>query len=932
MSQIKPAEMITRTISQPSGSVARGPADERLNARGFVSRTMVVILAAGRGSRMGRADLAKVNSEIDGVPAISRMIASFKRSRFRKFLLVVNSHAEQVMAAVAKDHPEAMFAFQPALLGTGHAARAAAEALERWEHDGPVLVTPGDKYIEQGAIDALVDGHIRQRADFTLLTLKKGSSLQERQGRVLLDSTGQAVAIVEYMTIARQAVVDEIKKRLERNEPFGVDELNSVIERHFPDQAKSKLSGTELLEMADGKVPFDRQRVERFVNDPANQLAVDGVFYTASEIEARCQATNPSLYLLEFEAFRAGVRLLDNRNEQQEFYVTDFVRHLPRIKDEEGEPRFRVRTVMIDRGDWIQGFNSPSELLRIQDYVRGRRATIEREVERRRRVALPPSQRASVREWLSRLDASGVSLYNWLVRIYGPDTNVHHEKIDEIRGVLRVFGERFGYDRKVVIVRAPGRINLMGRHIDHRGGSNNFLALDRETFVVAGERDDDRVVGVSALAKSFREIDFSMRELLGQFAWSEWIHFVESDWVRSHLLGHPGEWGNYLKAALLRLQHYYQDIRILGMDLAVAGNIPMAAGLSSSSSLVVGVSQAAIALNNLELTSARFIDLCGQGEWFVGSRGGAGDHAAIYLGQRNKIVRVANLPFVEDGVVDAPEGYRVVIANSHIKASKSASARDLFNSRIASYNLGFALLKERVPEIASRVEHLRDIDPERLGVKTSQIYQILLKVPEVMTGREIRDALGTKHAELIERSFSSHREQEHYFIRGVLLFGIAECARARKAIRLFSEGRVSEFGRLMNLSHDGDRVVASDASGSEIPHASGCSDGDLYRLLADLSSEDPERVGGAQLMYQPGYYACSTPEIDCMADTVKAIEGVAGAQIAGAGLGGCLMILAREDAVDAVRERLCRVYYGPRDLPPAILECSAVEGAGLAEF
>ena len=50
---------------------------------------------------------------------------------------------------------------------------------------------------------------------------------------------------------------------------------------------------------------------------------------------------------------------------------------------------------------------------------------------------------------------------------------------------------------------------------------------------------------------------------------------------------------------------------------------------------------------------------------------------------------------------------------------------------------------------------------------------------------------------------------------------------------------------------------------------------------------------------QPGAYACSTPEIDEMIDIAAAVPGVAGAQLAGAGLGGCIMILAHEHSVPA---------------------------------
>ncbi len=77
---------------------------------------------------------------------------------------------------------------------------------------------------------------------------------------------------------------------------------------------------------------------------------------------------------------------------------------------------------------------------------------------------------------------------------------------------------------------------------------------------------------------------------------------------------------------------------------------------------------------------------------------------------------------------------------------------------------------------------------------------------------------------------------------------------------------------------------------------------------------------------------CSTPEIDRMVDIATRVPGVAGVQIAGAGLGGCIMVLARHECVPALRKALTQHYYRPRNLEPAALPCVAVEGAGLAEF
>jgi len=448
---------------------------------------------------------------------------------------------------------------------------------------------------------------------------------------------------------------------------------------------------------------------------------------------------------------------------------------------------------------------------------------------------------------------------------------------------------------------------------------------------VAGLRAAGDVVAVNTEPRRFGPVEFSIPQLIGRFAWSDWWNFVNSDWVRSMLQGAPGDWGNYIKAALVRLQHRYQDVTIRGLNLAICGNVPIAAGLGSSSTLMVATLQAAIALNNFEITSRQFVGLCSEGEWFLGSRGGAGDPAAIYLGQRGKVVHVGYLPFRVEKLIDAPEDYRVLIADSHVQTAGGA-AKDVLNARITSYNLGLALLKQRCPEIASAVEHLRDVDPSRLGCPTSAIYRMLLKVPQFARRADFSRMLAAEHRPAMEADFATHPEPESYNPRGVLLYGIAEIARSRMCAELLQIGRVEQLGALMRISHDGDRVARPDTDGTYRPLEEPCTDEYLHRLIADLGSEDPQRVLHAQLAMQPGSYASSTPEIDRMVDVASGVPGVAGAQIAGAGLGGCIMILAKEDGLAAVRKALVKHYYRPRQLKPAVVPCVTVEGAGLVGF
>src|SRR3990172_1425195 len=156
-------------------------------SKSTADETVVVILAAGKGTRMGNADLGKVRFEIDSVPAINRQIRVFKQRGFTGFLLVVGTRAEQILDTVGKEHQGILYVYQEPQLGTGHAAKMAAEALENVGFAGNVLVTMGDKLIQRPAIDALVSGYVRQRADMALLTLPRTKATEGSVWRGVAD-------------------------------------------------------------------------------------------------------------------------------------------------------------------------------------------------------------------------------------------------------------------------------------------------------------------------------------------------------------------------------------------------------------------------------------------------------------------------------------------------------------------------------------------------------------------------------------------------------------------------------------------------------------------------------------------------------------------------------------------------------------------------
>ena len=383
-----------------------------------------------------------------------------------------------------------------------------------------------------------------------------------------------------------------------------------------------------------------------------------------------------------------------------------------------------------------------------------------------------------------------------------------------------------------------------------------------------------------------------------------------------------GDWSQYVMAPIARLQVEFPGLRLAGMHILAGGSIPIASGLSSSSALVVAAMESVVHLNGIELGAERFVELCGEGEWFVGTRGGTGDHAAMKYGRRGAVVQVGFFPFRQVARVEFPAGYALLVCNSQIRAQKTEGAKDTFNHRVACYQIGRELFKQEFPQYADRIAHLRDIDAETLEVPYPELLGMLTRLPMTITREEIAARLD---AEFCRRIFAGHSESiREYPVRSVVIYGLAEMARSVRTPEILNCGDIETFGRWMNTSHNGDRV-ARWTGGASTPFQVDCSDAALAALAEAARSGRPE----AALTEQAGSYACSLPRIDFMVDTALAVEGVAGAQLAGAGLGGCIMVLVKSEAVEPLSQLLIARYYEPNGLEPALYTCYQAGGSGV---
>jgi len=469
----------------------------------------------------------------------------------------------------------------------------------------------------------------------------------------------------------------------------------------------------------------------------------------------------------------------------------------------------------------------------------------------------------------------------------------------------------------------------MGTHIDHRGGSVNPIAV-KQMWLVVEPRNDDLVLVKNVEHDRFADEQFRISDCLPNGKkirnWDKWCH----DELEKRRDNKSVTWSNYIRAAVLYFQHLNTsqdgtfDPAIKGMNMVFYGDVPTAVGLSSSSAIVMVTTEAVIRINQLQLEDGELIEHCGYAEWYVGTRGGSGDQAAIKFGKPNEILHITTFPTTVRSIA-LPEGYKIILANSFVKAKKRAGARNIFNSRVAGYEFGLMMVCKNFPQYADKLRYLRDLNPENLGVDQAQIYRIIKSLPVSANREDILKLLPECRQQLLH-VFRSHDEpQEAYKIRQVCLYGITECIRANMVPVFLQRGDMKAFGKLMNISHDGDRVTKL-VDGRRQPVDNGYPDARIDALISDLESGDEQRAERAALWRQGGGYNVSVPEIDILVDIARATRGVVGAGLVGAGIGGCIVAVVEEKYAQEVIKRMAEGYYHPKNLPVEVEIINPVGG------
>ena len=255
-----------------------------------------------------------------------------------------------------------------------------------------------------------------------------------------------------------------------------------------------------------------------------------------------------------------------------------------------------------------------------------------------------------------------------------------------INKTSQTFEIKFGY-KPDTFIQAPGRVNLIGEHTDYNDGFVLPCAINYQTVISCHKRSDNLIRVIAA------DYDNEQDEFSLDFP------------IEKHS---KHQWANYVRGVVKHLKKHTNTIQ--GVDLAISGDVPQGAGLSSSASLEVAVAKMFQVLYDLPLDGTQLALIGQEAEnQFVGCNCGIMDQLISALGQAQHALLI-DCRSLESYPVSIPKDFAVVIINSNIKRGLVDSE---YNTRrqqceTAAKALGVKALRDVTLDELKRIENKLD--------------------------------------------------------------------------------------------------------------------------------------------------------------------------------------------------------------------------------
>ncbi|KAJ7311024.1 hypothetical protein JRQ81_006620 [Phrynocephalus forsythii] len=330
--------------------------------------------------------------------------------------------------------------------------------------------------------------------------------------------------------------------------------------------------------------------------------------------------------------------------------------------------------------------------------------------------------------------------------------------------------------------RAPGRVNLIGEHIDYCGYAVLPMAIEQDILIAAEPLSipDINLANTNPLYS-----DFSTNANNVQINQAKPL------------------WHNYFLCGFKGIEKRFGLESPCGMNCLVEGTVPPSSGLSSSSALVCCAGLVTLRANGKTLPKVELAELCSKSERYIGTEGGGMDQSICFLAEKGtaKLIEFNPLRATD---VRLPKGAAFVIANSGVAMNKAATSH--FNIRVMECRLATKLLAKSRGLDWKAAEKLQDV---QVGLKVS-LEDMLRVVEEVLhlepySIEEIGQNLGISPKQLRTEvlsqntqevtAFRLHQRAKHVYSEAARVLDFKKiCVEAPEdALRL--------LGDLMNRSH-----------------------------------------------------------------------------------------------------------------------------------
>ncbi len=242
-----------------------------------------------------------------------------------------------------------------------------------------------------------------------------------------------------------------------------------------------------------------------------------------------------------------------------------------------------------------------------------------------------------------------------------------------------------------LVVKSPGRINIIGEHTDYNEGFVLPTAIDKAVYVGLGKRDDEEIHLYAADFNEAYQIDLSAVEPTDK------------------------GWPNYILGVVNQLKE--RNKVISGFNLYIDGDVPVGAGLSSSAAVECAVGFGLNSLFDLDLDRVEIAKIGQLAEHtYAGVKCGIMDQFASVLSKEGHVLKLDCRDLSYEYVPLELGDYEVVLLNTNVKHSLASSA---YNDRRQSCEKAVSLIQGSYPKVKS----LRDATIDMLNETVKDIDQ-----------------------------------------------------------------------------------------------------------------------------------------------------------------------------------------------------------------